>query len=117
MASTQVGNVWVVPGDGWICLDLAASASPASLDGGGMECNTEAAAEAGRMVTWTSASANTLVVQGMVPDGVSEVTLTAADGTSLTVPVSDNLYGANLTGGELQSVRMGGPAGELVYGS
>jgi hypothetical protein len=113
-ARTEVGNVWVVPGDGWICLALAASRSVTSLDGGGIECNTIKSAARGRTLTWTSSSSgDQTIVQGLVPDGVREVILTARDGASKTVPVADNVYGSVLDGG-LASVRLGGPRGPIV---
>jgi hypothetical protein len=107
-AETPLGNVWVIPGDGWICLSLAASPGPSSLDGGGLTCNRIKQALAGRIITWTSSrSEGATIVQGLVPDGIPEVTLTAADGSAQTVSVSDNTYGAVLSGA-LASVRLGG---------
>lgn len=113
-ARTNVGNVWVIPGNGMICLALAASPSANSVEVGGWECNTTSSATAGRTVTWTSSRASgQTIVQGLVPDGVNKVTLTTKNGTSKTVAVADNVYGAALDGA-LAFVRLGGPTGSLV---
>lgn len=105
-ADTSVGNVWVIPGDGWICLSLPASPHPSSLDGGGVMCNTNRHAIDGRMVTWSSSRSGAgMIVQGLVPDWIAEITLVAADGSTTTVCTSDNAYGAVLTG-VLASVRL-----------
>lgn len=81
--------MWVVPGSGYLCLAVA----------GGMTCNsTESAARRG-MVTWTSRrSSGQGIVQGLVPDGVEEITLVAADNASTAVQVSEHVYGAVLDG-------------------
>ncbi len=102
---TSAGNVWVIPGNGFICLDV-----------GGISCNaTEQAASRG-MVMWTSArSGDQSIVHGLVPDAVEEVTLIAEDGTANTVPVCDNVYGALLAGG-FKSVRFTGSSGTVVVG-
>jgi hypothetical protein len=101
-AVTQLGDVWVVPGDGYIALVV-----------GGMVCNrTEIAARHG-MVTWTSGSgALQDHVHGLVPDGVEQVSLVAANDASTTVAVNDNVYGTVLDG-HLRSVRFVGPTGTV----
>jgi hypothetical protein len=104
-AVTQLGDMWVVPGSGYIALVV-----------GGMVCNrTEIAARQG-MVTWTSDSdALRDLVHGLVPDGVSGVSLLAANDASTTVAVTDNAYGTVLNG-HLRSVRFSGPTGTVVLG-
>lgn len=98
-ASTPLGNVWLIPGDGWICFSLADSSDPSSLDGGGLVCNRTENAVAAPMVTWTSSeSAQGTIVQGVVPDGIAEVALTAGDGSTAPVVVVDNVFGAVLNG-------------------
>jgi hypothetical protein len=104
-ALTELGDVWVVPGNGYIALVV-----------GGMVCNrTEIAARQG-MVTWTSGSnASQDLVHGLVPDGVSEVSLFAVNGESRTVTVADNVYATALDG-HLRSVRFLGPTGIVDLG-
>jgi hypothetical protein len=105
-AVTQLGDVWVVPGDGYIALEV-----------GGMVCDrTEVAARRG-MVTWTSRRPGHLqdVVHGLVPDGVSEVTLQAANHASTTVIVNDNVFAAALNG-HFRSGHFSGPTGTVEWG-
>jgi len=68
------------------------------------------------MVTWTSDSGAVQdLVHGLVPDGVREVYLRAANDASRTVAVNDNVYGTVLDG-HLRSVRFFGPAGTVDLG-
>ena len=56
-------------------------------------------------MTWTSDSgALHDLVHGLVPDGVREVSLSAANNASTTVVVTDNVY-ATVLDGHLRSVR------------
>jgi hypothetical protein len=104
-ALTPVGDVWVVPGSGYIGLEV-----------GGMSCErTEAAASRG-MVTWTSLNSGVQdLIHGLVPDGVEEVTLLAANHASTTVSVNENVYGAVLDG-HFRSGRFSGPTGTVEFG-
>ena len=104
-ASTEVGDVWVVPGNGFICLDV----------GGGCCSRSDAARDRG-MVTWTAGrSRDGSIVHGLVPDSVEEVVLTATDGTTKTVAVSDNVYGTEMEG-VFTSLRFAGPKGTVALG-
>jgi hypothetical protein len=47
-----------------------------------------------------------------VPDGIEEVVLTATDGTTKTVPVKDNVYGAEMER-VFTSLRFAGPKGTV----
>jgi hypothetical protein len=107
-AQTPLGNVWVIPGEGYICLSLASSPDSSSLDGGGMTANTTQAALTGRVTAWSaSRSGAGQMVQGLVPDAITEVELLAADGSTTIAQVSDNAYGADL-GAALAAVLIGG---------
>jgi hypothetical protein len=104
-ASTDIGDVWVIPGNGFICLDV----------GGGC-CNPSNAARERGMVTWTSGrSKDSSIVHGLVPDGVQEVVLTAIDGTTKTMAVEDNVYGTEMDG-VFTSLRFAGPNGTIALG-
>jgi hypothetical protein len=100
------GDVWVIPGNG--CIGLAVL--------GGMTCNpTEHAAKRG-IVTWTSRSGTDQgIVHGLLPDEVDEITLITADGTSTTVSVNENVYGAILDG-PFRAARFCGPTGTVELG-
>jgi hypothetical protein len=107
-ARTPLGNVWIIPGDGWICLSLASSRDSSSLDSGGMTANRTESAIAGRMITWTgSRSGPGQMVWGLAPDTITAVELLTADGSTTTAEVSDNTYGADL-GAALATVCIAG---------
>ena len=103
--STQIGDVWVVPGNGYVALDV-----------GGMMCaRTEVVASRG-MTTWTSLRSGLKdIVHGLVPDGVEEVTLFAHNNASTTVSVNEDVYGAVLDG-HFRSGRFCGPTGTVEFG-
>jgi hypothetical protein len=117
--STQLGDVWVVPGNGWIGLyDGSATANPMAH-----------AATHGMMVWGSSRDIRpNVVAHGLVPDGVEEVTLFAAGEplrflqpgakpklVPVTLAVQENVYGALLPG-EFLSGRFSGPAGTIEFG-
>ncbi len=88
-AATPAGDMWVVPGNGYLCLALAGCLTCAP---------TESAAKRG-MITWTSRRATGQgIVRGLVPDGVEKITLVTANGASIAVQVSENVFGAVLDG-------------------
>ena len=55
----------------------------------------------------------TLMVVGVVPDGVASVSLTLADGTTQTLSVNDNVYMAEVQGGASPEVDFAGPDGAV----
>jgi hypothetical protein len=77
-------NVWLMPGNGFVCIGLQPTGDPTM----GAGCNTEAAARAGALTVGDGDK-----VLGIVPDGVRSVTVTDA-GTGLRhdEPVTDNVY-------------------------
>jgi hypothetical protein len=104
-AATQTGDVWVVPGNGYVALDV-----------GGIVCTRTAVVAMQGMVTWTSLGKDGKdIVHGLVPDGVEEVTLVAANNASITVVINDNVYGVVL-GGHFRSGRLSGPIGTVEFG-
>lgn len=106
-ATTEVGDVWVVPGNGFVC----------HIDDGGAGCCPTRLAAAGQMVSWGSTnSPGRTFVHGLIPDGVPEVTVVAENGPSRTLPVHENLYGAFLDGFSSLSVSFTGPSGKVVIG-
>jgi hypothetical protein len=104
--TTPAGDVWVIPGNG--CIGLAVP--------GGMTCNPTEHAAARGIVTWGSTrTADQTMVHGLLPDEVDEITLITADGTSTTVPVNENVYGAILDG-PFRAARFCGPTGTVELG-
>jgi hypothetical protein len=93
-SSLSTGRVWVVPADGAICLRVV---DPASGDG--WACATTTQAAAGDLIAAmrpTPGDGSPAFVHGLTPDGVTQVTVTGPDGTSLDVPVTDNVYAITL---------------------
>lgn len=99
---TSQGNVWVIPGNGAICL----------WNGGG-GCASVAASIAGKNLSWTSNSAGGTLIDGLAPDGVTRVAILLANGSVDEVAVHDNVYAAS-TPSPMKSIRLGGPHGKLV---
>jgi hypothetical protein len=78
---------FAIPGNGVVCL--------AEATGSG-SCSTVAAAATGRQVTIQRCGAGLASgqfgVSGLMPDGVSQVKVTSADGSSVTSKVESNAY-------------------------
>jgi mono/diheme cytochrome c family protein len=78
---------------------------------------TAAAIQAGRTLLAVPNPSNAiLAIAGMVPDGVASVTITAANGATATVPVTNNLFLARPPAGALKAlaVRWYAPDGSLI---
>jgi hypothetical protein len=103
-ATTPVGDIWVIPGNGWIALQD---------DGGAVATPTEVIASQGTMM-WTDREGKGMVC-GLVPDGVSEVTLFDHGNGSVNASVEDDVYGAMLTA-LFSSLRFTGSNGVIEQG-
>ena len=104
------GSAWIVPGDGTICLVYDTSAS------GSGTCQPDANVSNGQWPVVTSGSQRApgmTSVAGVVLDGATQVTLTISGGTTVTVPVDENVYLATVHGG-LASVTYTGPDGPVT---
>jgi hypothetical protein len=106
------GAAWLVPGDGVICF-----VAQFPIAGGGETCQPDATVNEGRMMLAgiVAPQPGLAGVAGVVPDGVSTVTVTSTDGTTTSVPVHENVYMAELRGGF--SVSFTGPTGTVTVGS
>lgn len=84
------GAAWVVPGSGDVCLIAEAK----SGTNGGASCAADEAADSGVLTleTRSAQAPGVIFVAGMVPDGVSNVTLTLEGGTTQVLPVHENVY-------------------------
>ena len=91
---------WVVPGSTEVCL-MHAALSRQDVPGG--VCGSIKAAEHGLAVTSEDA-AGAPVVLGLAPDGNISVNVTNADGTTESVPVTNNVY--EITSGDPVSVTL-----------
>jgi hypothetical protein len=104
-------NAWLVPGSGRMCL-IAASA--ASADQKGAACVSDGAATAGELLLETSSKLEPgrAFVAGLVPDGVSAVSLTTHSGATVVAPVQENVYAAEVSGWVV-SASFNGPSGSV----
>jgi hypothetical protein len=91
---------WVVPGSTEVCLMHDALTS---RDAPGGICGSVKAAEHGLAEATESATGAPLIL-GLVPNGNASVTVTNANGTTDSVPVSDNVY--EITSGVPASVTL-----------
>jgi hypothetical protein len=111
VSRAEGGDVYLVPGQGTVC--ITSQEADGSL--GGQGCLTDAAAATGQavMVDWNAQDPSSWFVSGVVGDGITQVTLTLADGSSETLPVSDNAYAAAVTTQPL-SVQVPDAAGQTT---
>ena len=103
-------DAWLVPGNGMICFNYD---DPGA--GGGGSCGPDAFVNEGRMLLFGGyTAAHPLeAVGGVVPDGVTQVTLETTQGTTITVPVHENVYIATLSG-MFASMTFQGPNGPVT---
>jgi hypothetical protein len=83
-------GVWIVPGDGYVCL---ANSTPGE-NAVGFGCATPADVERGLLAPSDVDENGNGLLTGVLPDGVSEVRLVDKDGSTRTVPVDRNTYRA-----------------------
>jgi hypothetical protein len=83
-------KAWIAPTNDGLCLLVL----PEGAVGVGGTCSSATSAVEGNALVTVAASANDVEVYGVVPDGVSSVDLILQDGSSRTLPVSDNTYSA-----------------------
>ena len=110
VADGEGAEAWIVPGNGSTCI----LAQVRQYRIGGAVCTTTAAALAGELNV-QSASAQlpgAELVAGMTPDGVESVTMSLADGSTVSAPVRENIYLA-LIHGAVDSMSAAGPQGAL----
>lgn len=106
----------VIPGETEVCIEnaptgmTAAAAHAAGLLGG--VCGTISAAEARGIAETTQSASGKPVVIGLVPNGNTSVEVTNVDGTTESVPVTDNVY--EITTGSPTAVTMRDAAGQVI---
>ena len=83
-------GVWVMPGDGYVCMANTTPGEGAL----GFSCATPEDVERGLLAPADVDEHGNGVVTGVLPDGVSEVTVANRDGSERSVPVENNTYRA-----------------------
>ncbi len=103
-------RAWIVPGSGSTC--ILAELQSAGL--GGAVCTSTAAARAGELNVQAAAASSpgSELVAGLVPDGVSTVSMRLAGGAELHVAVHEGVY-LSVVHGSVQAISAGGAAGPL----
>lgn len=92
---TNGGSVWVSPGNGVLCVTAAPDGSDTPL---GASCSTYSAAVIGDAYLIAGRVGQPTLVAGIAPDGVANVVVTRADGTKLSLPVTNNVYSGTVAG-------------------
>jgi hypothetical protein len=113
------GAAWVIPGTGAVCLIAASStdANGAPVPGlpGGSGCEPNASATTGQMYVESGSvkAPGEDFVSGVVPNGVSSVTVDLIGGNSQIVDVHENVYLAEVHG-HIANVRFDGSSGPVT---
>jgi hypothetical protein len=105
------GAVWVVPTDSGVCL-IVSQYNNGQITGAG--CTTEKAAANGKIVFQAGGSTQSSAgefIAGLVPNGVSSVSLVLANGETTSLPVHDNVYTAHVTSGTPSTVTFAAAGG------
>lgn len=131
------GGAWVIPGNGVVCLEAEnaqglemsskqlapGSTTPASIAripgaSGVASCTTDANVADGWSAGTSggSESPGIIFTAGIVPDGVSTVNVSVTGRGSLSLPVHENVYMAEIHGWP-SSVSFKGPAGQVTIGN
>jgi len=106
-------GAWLIPGDGMICFIYD---NPPVGAGGG--CGSDASFSSGQQVMISGGGTNVpglTSVVGVVPDGVTTVTVNVVGAGSHAVPVHENVYMTSIEG-QLASVVFAGPNGPVTVG-
>jgi hypothetical protein len=113
------GVAWVVPGHDSICLvtgsEVNANGAPQAGMPGGATCDQETGVAKGQMyvVSGSRNAPGKQFIAGVVPNGVTQVTLELGGGAAPVVsPVHENVY-MTMVSGSISSVSFDGPSGAV----
>jgi len=114
------GEAWVIPGDGVLCLRASASFQRTPNALGGEVCTSDKAALAGQLQALSGSPVNVpgiMLVTGLVPDGVTSVSATLADGQTQTVAVHNNVYMLEVAGPVSPTISFSDASGQVTLSS
>lgn len=118
---SPAGTAYVIPGKGTMCL-MSGSASEGESGAGGAGCVPDGAATQGYLemeerggYALNEAGSAMTFVSGLVPDGVSQVTVHLSDGGTAVVQVKDNVYMREVRG-EVSEVTFTTRSGAMTVG-
>ena len=94
-----LGAAWVIPADGGLCLRGEGNVNGVHTFGGeGCGSDTDGHPPYSQTLSGNASAPTLVLITGLVPDGVSSVTLTF-DGKPFDVPVHENVYMAEMPPG------------------
>jgi len=101
VSATEHGHTyWFIPGVDYVCMSSTWDDDPAHRLFVSGICGSVASTTSGNMIAWkTDQTDHTVTVWGLAPDGNPRVQITFADGTSVKVPVANNIYSLTLDPG------------------
>jgi hypothetical protein len=108
---TISNSVYVIPADGYVCSSLTVG------EGANLSCaETEDVAAGDVGPATVTLTAGGIAVYGIVPDGVSSVTVHTGQTDTTTIPVTENAYFTALPQGTpLRKLTYDGPSGVVEF--
>lgn len=106
---TSAGSVWVAPGSNVLCVSAAGAGTTAPL---GATCANDSLAQGGDDYMLAGRAGAPTLLAGVVPDGVTRVVVTRADGSATELPVTANTY-VTTTTGQFASISVDGTVVQL----
>ncbi|MGI8559640.1 MAG: hypothetical protein ACR2ND_15290 [Solirubrobacteraceae bacterium] len=91
MSTTPSGSVWLVPGNGVVCMVVRFAAAERTGSSGCADTSVAAAGLLTMTATTQTLPGETLIA-GVVSDGVTSVRVDEAGGAQVSVPVVSNAY-------------------------
>jgi len=118
-AGVQSGAAWVAPGNGHTCLIANTDRVPDGADtlpSGLASCAPDGQAANGDLImSFTAQKPHQQFVAGLLPDGIRAVSANLTDGSTITVPVTNNVYTVRPDGStSVASVRFANADGTIV---
>lgn len=104
------GAAWLIPGDGMICVDVRFP-----IAGGGGTCQPDATVNAGQVLMsgFNDQAPGIQGIAGIVPDGVTTITIAPSNGPAQSVSVHENIYMTEIALGGF-TVSFNGPDGPVT---
>jgi hypothetical protein len=114
--STQPFSTWAVLRGNQLCITVNARSGPAA--GGPAACNSVSRlTQPGQFLVLTASTGNGTtpqIIAGLVPGGISSVTISYTNGSTAAVPVNDNGFAVDTGGLTLRTLRLGSVADDFI---
>jgi hypothetical protein len=106
---TPAGSVWVAPGSNVLCVSATGPGTGVAL---GAACADDSLAQRGDDYMLAGRAGAPTLLAGVVPDGVTKVVVTRADGSTTDLPVTANTF-VTTTTGQFASISVDGTVIQL----